>query len=99
MQYPEIPQQSKYSKHFYRKRRIQRLLLFLLFLLVTSNLLVIYLMVFFYDGYFVLGNNIAMLITLLNLSAVSIKICIFDKATKHEDKMITVWWLCCLKMD
>ena len=90
--------QGKYSRKFYRKRRQQRLTYFLILLLLTGNLLIIYLMMFFYDGYFVLGNNIAMLISLYNLSALFIKLCIFDKASKNEDKVLYVWWLCCLRI-
>jgi hypothetical protein len=45
-----------------------------------------------------LGNIIAVLITLINTAAITIKLFIFEQAAKGEEKGIMIWWMCCLKI-
>lgn len=45
---------------------------------------------------FTAGNALALILTMLTVSGIFIRIFIFERPVTDEEKMITVWWLCCL---
>lgn len=45
---------------------------------------------------FTAGNALALILTMLTVSGIFIRIFIFERPVSDEEKIITVWWLCCL---
>lgn len=89
------PQQ--FSKQFYRRRRRERCINLCVCLAILFNIVVWFFVSKFWHGYFSLGNVMAVLITLINIAAITIQFYVFEQAAKGEEKGIIIWWLCCLK--
>ena len=87
-----------YSKRFYRIRRRQRIFKVVMSVAFFANIM-LWMLVFGFNFNFMLGNILALLITVINFCTLVVKIMIIDRAIKDEDKYIFIWWMCCLEVD